>query len=157
MPSNTDYTMDYIDLIIRGPVGTVGLPVYVGATGDSAPPAGWQLFAGGYGDGAFCEWRGRTVTFESTYGGTGFAPRWALGWHFSLTPANAGECTAVPSAIYSYSLTGLLSAPWNTMSFADPSYGPSIRLYNTPDTAGLLYVATLVISEPKDEDRSPQV
>lgn len=163
-------TMPYLDIVLQGPVGSPAAPVTRAQVpqpvNTTAGPVGWQVFPGSVdGDGQFCEWRSRPERFPVTFqpGQTlaqaqanGFVPRFRLGWNMGVNPAAAGDgCVAAPSILYSQTLVGQLAAPFAGMVIADPTYGPVLRLLNTPDTQGGSFVINLDICEAKDEDRDP--
>lgn len=157
-------TMPYLDILPQGPVGSPNAPVSRAQSpqpaNQTAGPSGWQVFPNSVnGDGQFCEWRGRTLRFEKLFSAGvagGFVPRLRLGWKLTALPASQLDgCLVAPTILYSKSLVGEPPSPFDVMVIADPSYGPAIRLLNTPDTEGGLYVVQLSVYDIKDEDREP--
>jgi hypothetical protein len=164
-------TMPYLDILIEGPVGTAALPVKV-AAGGTTPPSGWQGGAdfvnapGGVGDGQFYELRGRTKRIEQPFGATNndissFVPLTRLGWEVSLVCSdNTDDGCAPPCCVlYSASLIGRPASPFDVMGIAipnvDPSYGPVLRLLNTPDVQGRVFTLCWSVNDANDEGRSP--
>lgn len=137
-----------LDICLQGPVGTQSAPVSA-AVGGTPPPAGWN----GGADGAFYEWRGLPIRFETLFGSTGFSPRARLGFNLSIAGINDAD---IPIANLSRSVIGSYDGGTiiPTTEVADPSYGPVLRLTNTAATQGKVYQVSLTIYEPKDEDKS---
>jgi hypothetical protein len=153
MPSST--LSPYMDILVEGPVGDADEPVRH-AAGGTTPPTGWQPFTGD--DGQFYEIRGRTLRFETVDGDDGFVPRARLGWQLAVTcmDGDSDGCNIPPVARMSRSFVGTPPvAAFQPMTFDDPDYGAVIRLLNSPDTEGALYMLTLTFPEPKDESKSP--
>jgi hypothetical protein len=153
MPTNAGAS-PALDIIVQGPVGSAAAPVQVAPPGPTvtvAPP-GWVG-----GDGQFFEWRGRPIRIPILAGNTGFVPRLRLGWKTAVYCADPGDgegCFAIPCVLYSQSLIGTLNPPFNVAQIADPSYGPVIRLTNSGDVQGGIFVVHLNIYAAQDEDRA---
>jgi hypothetical protein len=144
----------YLDILPEGPVGDPSAPVRKTPAGGTTPPNGWQPFTSD--DGQFYEIRGRTIRFETVDGDAGFVPRARLGWTLAVTCIDGGDCNIPPVAQLSRSFLGTPpDAAFVNITFADPAYGPVIRLSNSPDTEGGLYSVNLELAEAKDEDRTP--
>jgi hypothetical protein len=164
MPSNAS-TMGFLDILPRGPVGTVAAPVRI-AAGGTTPPTNWQVFGATVGDGQFCELRGRPVPFSvlttgvpATDAANGFMPRLALGWRLDVHAVGTVGDVIPPTHQLSASLTGILPSPFTnanifTVGNTDPTYGPAIRLLNTAAVQGRIFVVTLGIAQQRDEDRA---
>lgn len=146
MPSNAG-TNPNMDICLAGPVGTQSAPV-AAAGGGTAPPSGWNG-----GDGAFYEWRGLPIRFETLFGATGFTPRARLGFQLSIVGIDDVD---IPTGNFSRSVIGSYDGGSiiSTTEVADPSYGPVLRLANTAATQGKVYQVSVTIFEPKDEDKS---
>lgn len=161
MPTSQGST-SLLDIIVEGPVGSASAPVAgAGVAGPkTAPPAGWV----GEADGAYYEWRGRTlripVRFAAGAAG-GFVPRFRLGW--KLAVYKLGDPDIFGAALDIFYSQSLLGAALPT-AFAgaaavipDPTYGPVIRLrWGLPPNGGVtpVYFAVhLDVFEAKDEDR----
>jgi hypothetical protein len=142
----------------------------------TAPPTGWL---GGvpvtsdatFTSGAYYEYRGRTLHLETLYGAAGFTPRGRLGYHIAITPLD------VPGETFGAApLVGVMATPSKSITgdnasgdtgvldyvFADPSYGPVIRI--NPDglaTYGAdinrLFAVDVTFFEAKDENLGPAV
>lgn len=156
MPSDAG-NMPNLDILLRGPVGSESAPVRLTPAGGTAPPAGWGVFTNANSDGQFFEWRSRPIRFETEAGDTGFVPRARLGWSVVASPTDENDagCLSTPIYILSQSLVGTLASPWDAVQIADPTYGPVLRLLNTPDLQGGIFVVNLILPEAKDEDRNP--
>jgi len=163
------------DIIVALP-GSRALPVagsaiYPGAA-VTEPPAGWLVQCG---NAAYYEVRGRSLPLPTEVGDPGFAPRVQLGGYISVvglqSPNDAaaqlsGEGVQIPFVSLSASLsanigTAANAAIWGDYvnTFADPSYGPVIRVWNSftlhTDDGELedpLYLVSVGIAEIKDED-----
>lgn len=153
MPSNAS-SMTSIDILPRQ-VGTMAAPMRI-AAGGTAPPAGWGVFGAVNADGQVAELRGRPINFETVAADAAFNPRFGLGFSLSIMPADSGSdgCVTPPTYQLSASLLGTLAAPFNVAQIADPAYGPAIRLLNNPDVQGRVFIVTLSVAEPRDDDRS---
>lgn len=144
-----------LDILPCGPVGSKALPISA-ANGNA--PAGW---AAACGLGSFYELRSRVIVAARS-GTAGFVPRFALGWQITVTPYTttavevvAAQPNYVPLVGLSASLVGsgsnaLINA--GLTGLADPAYGPTIRLFNNVNTAGGLYLVTLLVFDSQDED-----
>lgn len=157
MPTNPS-SMTSLDILLRGPVGTVAAPVRI-AAGGTTPPTNWQVFGAVNGDGQFCEWRGRPVPFSTLaadLAAGGFVPRLALGWRLDVHAVDSASdgCVVPPTLLLSASLIGTMVAPFLAMNLTDPAYGPVIRLLNSADVAGRTFVVNLGIAQQRDADRS---
>jgi len=154
MPSVAS-TMASLDILPRGPVGTVLLPVRI-AAGGTTPPTNWQVFGATVGDGQFCELRGRPVPFSALLAdgaAAGFMPRLALGWQISVHNVDTSSA-GVPQMQMSTSVMGDLPSPFSVSHLTDPAYGPVIRLLNAAAVQGRMFVVTLGIAQQRDEDRA---
>jgi hypothetical protein len=143
-----------IDIMPEGPVGSRSAPVQ--AEDGTAPPAGWNG-----GDGAYYEWRGRTLRFEkraAVGAAGGFVPRLRLGWNLSLYRFQAAVAASyrTPGVIVSQSLIDTIAGGLiaNT-TIADPSYGPVIRLTTSAELADQIWVVHFSVAAEQDEDRAP--
>ena len=108
------------------------------------------------GDGAYYEWRGRPVRFETVAadGVTGgFVPRMSLGLTLGLTAIGTGP-VEMPAVQLSASLA-TLAADLGT-PFPDPNGKPAIRLTGNTGTASVVYLLTVQIAQAQDEDQAPR-
>lgn len=160
-----------LDIIVGLP-GSATAPVAIDALypnmGATPAPAGWN---GGYG--AYYEVRGRSIPIEKIAGQAGFVSRFRLGMRLSIVALQnvqgSGNCSnLLPMLSLSASLApapgagnpAIFPADYAT-TFADPSYGPVIRIDNSlllePGSIGgpALYYVSLGIAEAKDEDFTP--
>lgn len=100
-------------------------------------------------DGAYYEWLGRPVRFETESGDDGFTPRLNLGPMVFITPIQASGQISMPGVQLSASLASLASTDSspdvNVPALADGVNGPMIRLIGTADTAGDFFLVTLLI------------
>lgn len=165
----TPDTDPYIDICVAAPMGTQAKPVanpglYApGAV--TSPPAGWVQPPGvGNSSGAYYELRGRSLRLEARAGQQGFTPRANLGFHLIVTPY--GEQTVPPTTNFnngvqlSASLLAALGGDAGGVipaaTFADPSYGPVIRLFTLVSInsrlGNPLCLVHFGIAENKDED-----
>jgi hypothetical protein len=154
MPT-TAGTSPFFDVLPEGPVGTPSAPVRLTPPNGTTPPNGWQDFPND--NGQFYEIRGRTIRFETEEGDDGFVPRARLGWIVSVMciDGDSDGCNIPPVVILSRSFIGTPpDSAFVGITVDDPSYGPVIRLINSPDTEGALYSVNLELEEQKDEDRS---
>lgn len=161
-----------LDIILSLP-GSISAPVGVAAyypgMGVTPAPVGWNGERGVY-----YEIRNRAVRCESVFGQAGFSYRARLGVHLSVAilqdAAGLGVShNLVPALSFSQSLTpapgaGNLSVFGSVYAtaFPDPSYGPVIRVWNSPNlfpgtspTPQVLYLVNLAIEETRDSDLSP--
>jgi hypothetical protein len=147
MPSDAEVGTG-LDIVVQGPTGSANAPVAGAGYGlaKTAPPAGWL----GEPDGRFYEWRSRTMRLETLFGATGFVPRTNLGVGVSI--AALGTSGDVPGFVFarSFAVTGSVS-----LSVADPTYGPVLRIINSANVQGRSFLVTLTLPEPQDEDSAP--
>jgi hypothetical protein len=131
-----------IDILVQNNPGSQAAPVVAG------------------GDGAYYEWRGRPLRIPnpSTVAAS-YVQRFRLGFLVGLLRINNSIVTDLPGVQFSASLAKLSSTDAgptiSVPAFADPAGGPSIRLIGGAGTAGGIFVLTLSLPEPKDEDRDP--
>lgn len=164
-----------IDIVVALP-GSRDAPVLDPAVFPAGPPStpapvGWNA-AGTIA--WYYELRGRALRIErlaAAGAAAGFTPRTRLGYHLSIL--NLSQPAAGPGAglgaIPSYTLSASLALPpladgvpyFNNAAddvFADPAYGPVIRLHDTGEfTAGPgawppVFLVNLSLAENKDED-----
>lgn len=163
-PSTGRSSSGYVDICVQSNVGSRSLPVAdpinYGAGNVTAPPSGWVAVCG---DAAYYEIRGRELRLEHLAAAGvagGFTPRTNLGFRLAITPyGTTAVQTITASATLSTSLltqvggdTGNVIA---SITLADPSYGPVIRIYAPQNGGGLLTRTLLVhfdIMERKDDD-----
>lgn len=148
-----------IDIVLTLP-GSQTAPVAAGGgAGKTAPPAGWNG-----ADGAYYEWRGLPVRFETLVGatpppnGSGFAPRGRLGWKITTHCLNSTVVTQIPEVLPSPSVIATLGGAGGipTIALTEPSYGPVIRVVNTVASGqSTVWAVHLDLFEVKDDDRSP--
>jgi len=140
----------------------VGLAInFAPGTPLTAPPAGWAGGAGWY-----YEIRARALRIENRAGSAAFTPRMRLGSYLAIVPladSTAGNTFTglLPGVALSASLApnpisnALLGNEIG--AFADPAYGPVIRLRNLAGLYGAeaesaYYLVSLGLAENKDED-----
>lgn len=174
MPTDAG-NMPYLDILVEGPVGSINNLVAIGATATgSVPPAGWQSgpdFASapsGQGDGAFCEWASRTLRVPSHFGDTNdagdstFCPLLRNGFSVSVITAGRADggvfCGGIQPALnLSESLVGQLPGTVSDLLIEDQTYGTRqqavIRLWNSPDVAGKMFVVSFEVQTDLDRDR----
>jgi hypothetical protein len=158
-----------LDIMVRVP-GTYAAPVnnpaLYGGVGTAAPAA-WIAACGANW---YYESRPRAVRLEhlaAEGAAAGFTARFRLGGYLSIVPLDdqaglAPVAGTVPSVSISASLApNPISNPLLGVeigAFADPAYGPVIRLRNSASLYGLeratgvLFLVSLGIAENKDED-----
>lgn len=154
MPTNSG-TMPNLDIPLRGPMGTLALPLSIA---NANGPTGWQVFGAVNGDGSVGEVLGRAVpiaVLAAAGAAAGFVPRFRRGWQFSALAANSASdgCIVPPTVVYSATLLGTVAAPFASAQIADPAYGPVIRLLNAPDIAGQTFICHLGVAQARDDDR----
>lgn len=139
MPTSVPTTA--LDILVTNNPGTQSVPVVAG------------------GDGAYYEWRGRPLRVPNPSGTTGFVPRFRLGFAVSIAGYGAADVTDLPGFQLSASLASVSSTDAgptiSVPTFADPSGKPALRLVGGGNTAGQVYLVTLLVMEPKDDDRDP--
>lgn len=167
----TPDTDPYIDICVAAPMGTqakpVANPLVYGANNVTSPPAGWVQAPGlGNSSGAYYEIRGRSLRLEARAGQVGFTPRANLGFHLIVTPygeQTVPSTTALTNGVQlSASLLAALGGDAGGVipvaTFADPSYGPVIRLFTltfvNSRLGNPLCLVHFGIAENKDEDFS---
>jgi hypothetical protein len=147
MPEGSEFG-NTLDILVRDDPGAPDAPVLGGANASS---------------GAYYEWRGRPLRFETIAAdgaSGGFVPRLALGFSLSIVPVDdTSEAITIPSVQLSESLVGTLASTdtgptINIPSFADPNDLPAIQLVNSETSAGLFFLVSLQVMEQKDEDRN---
>jgi hypothetical protein len=156
-----------MDIVLEIP-GSPELPVMAsGGTDVTTPPPGWLNTSGApTGNGAYYEVRGRPVRFESVDGDPNFVPRGRLGYRIdccwldsSGTGSGDSPTDGVPMITPSKSITGDGAAGIAGVmdfTFADPSYGPVLRINGANITKqGLRLQVNLSLFEARDEDRNP--
>lgn len=131
-----------LDILVQNNPGTKTAPVVAG------------------GDGAYYELRGRPLRVPNPVGSAGPVPRLRLGFSLSIVQVLAAVSGTFPGAQLSASLAALAAGSTIPVpTFTDPAGGPAIRLVGgtigEASTAGQIYIVSLLISEPKDEDRDP--
>lgn len=158
-------SLDIVVGLPGSPTAPVASAAVYPAAGVTPAPAGWLG-----GAGAYYELRSRSIPFEKFSGQTGFTPRTRLGLYLSIVAlqdsiASASCNNLLPMLSLSASLanapgagnSAVMGATYAT-AFADPSYGPVIRVHNSallePGTnnVGALYYVTFAIAEAKNED-----
>lgn len=160
-----------LDIVVRLP-GSATAPVAATAiypnAGVTPAPAGWNG-----GRGAYYEVRGRSIPIEKFSGQAGFVPVTRLGLRLSIialqNSQSVGNCSnLLPMVSLSATLApapgagnpAVFLTPYST-AFADPSYGPVIRIDNSvllsPGSVlgPAMYYVSLGIAEAKDEDFTP--
>lgn len=148
-----------------------GIGAYPGAT-VTQPSAAWIAQCG---DAAYYEIRARSIPLEMIVGDPGFTPRTRLGGYISVvglqSPNNlarqlAGAGIQIPFVSFSESLARQMGTAANAMiwgdyinTFADPAYGPVIRIWNSaslhtadPEMENPIYLVSFGLAEAKDED-----
>lgn len=147
-----------VDIIVEGYPGTQDDPISIA---NGTAPSGWNA----NGNAAYYELLGRPLRLPNALdnGASQYVPRFHLGWNLTVTlmSNSAVPVPPPPSVQYSASLIQNLTSgdagPSVTVpTFADPTYGPSIRLTNgSGGDGGQVYLVTLMVVEPKDIDRTP--
>lgn len=137
----TSVATNPIDILIQNNPGTQAAPVVAGT------------------DGAYYEWRGRPLRIPNPSGTAGFVPRFRLGFIIGLVRISTAIVTDLPGVQLSASLASLSSTDAgptiSVPAFADPAGGPAIRLIGGTNTAGGVFVLTLLVAQAKDDDRNP--
>jgi len=152
-----------LDIVVRAP-GAYTAPVgnaaaYPPGTPLTAPPAGWPA-----GSNWYYEIRARALRIEALAGSAAFTPRMRLGSYLAIVPLVSTNLPfTIPGVLLSASLTpnpiSNVSLGAEIAAFADPAYGPVIRLRNHTglypvEGVALYFLVSLGIAENKDEDWS---
>lgn len=166
-PANQGFPdLDIIATLPGSPAAPVGLQAsYPGAPLLTVPPAGWTA-AGGLN--WYYEIRARALRIPNAVGSAASIPRTRLGGYLAVAPladSTGADTTdgSLPGVALSLSLA-LNPIPAAALgaeitAFADPAYGPVIRLRNAAglyvlSQAAAYYLVSLGIAENKDEDWS---
>lgn len=139
MPNETPTTA--LDILVLEDPGSPDAPVTAG------------------GDGAYFEWLGRPVRFETQTGDNGFVPRLTPGFGVGVVPINTAGQVDMPGVQLSASLASLASTDGSTVpvpALADGASGPMIRLVGTTNTAGKFFLVTLLSEDFSTHGRSAQ-
>src|SRR5512137_2108421 len=160
------------DIMVEGVVGTQALPVgsaaFYGAPNVTAAPTTWVAVCH---SNAYYEIRGRTLRIEkraAVGAAGGFIPRFNLGWKLAVHPIAAAGTDACNLLLPIVSLSAsLIGTPGNAAvmneptAFADPAYGPCIRIDANTSPAALganttprIYAVYLDVFERRDESFS---
>lgn len=131
-----------VDILVQNNPGSQSAPVVAG------------------GDGAYYEWRGRPLRIPNpSTTAASYVQRFRLGFIVAITPISTAIVTDLPGVQFSASLAKLSSTDAgptiSVPAFADPAGGPAIRLTGDTGTAGKVFVVSVSLPEPKDEDRNP--
>ena len=162
-PGSQQGTWLDLDICVAGPVGSLTAPVRDIASfpglACTTPPAGWVANCGAS---QYFELRGRTLRLETLFGANGFTPRSNLGAIVSVSMYYRGAGSIptylVPPFQLSASLAYTGTTPLALPVFADPAYGPVIRLHNdgalqdVADPSGAVYIVNFSLPQRKDED-----
>jgi hypothetical protein len=162
---NEQRAVSDLDIIASLP-GSYAAPVGIAAnfapgTVMTAPPVGWLG-----GDNWYYEIRSRALRIENLAGSAAFTPRTRLGGYLAIVPLadSTGAVTfsgLLPGVALSASLAlnpiPVVALGTEIGAFADPNYGPVIRLRNIAglyvgETTGAYFLVSLGLAENKDED-----
>jgi hypothetical protein len=156
-------SLDIVVSLPGSPLAPVGLAAnYPAGTPLTTPPIGWACGADWY-----YEVRERALRIEQLAGAAAFTARTRLGGYLAIVPLEDSQgLAAVAGTIPPVALSASLAPnPITNASlgaeigaFADPAYGPVIRLrndavlYGSQREGGVLFLVSFGIAENKDED-----